>query len=66
MLYYGVMHPVACYQGLSVKPPFATNIKNVIIYNFITTCFSVSDGHPQVNRTKYSKKLLFLQWIRCV
>jgi hypothetical protein len=32
----------------------------------IATCFGLSDGHLQANRTNYSKKLLYLQRIRCV
>jgi hypothetical protein len=32
----------------------------------IATCFGLADGHLQVNRTNYSKKLLYLQRIRCV
>jgi hypothetical protein len=31
----------------------------------IATCFGLSDGHLQENRTNYSKKL-YLQRIRCV
>jgi hypothetical protein len=32
----------------------------------IETCFGLTDGHLQANRTNYSKKLLYLQWTRSV
>jgi hypothetical protein len=42
------------HQGLLVKLSSTTNIQDVFIYTlFIATCFGLSDGHPQANRTKY-------------
>jgi hypothetical protein len=65
--YYGVMHPVARIIKVcqSNRPP-QRMFKIFLFILFIATCFGLSDGHLQVNRTNYSKKLLFLQRIRCV
>jgi hypothetical protein len=49
------MHPVMRVIKDWVKPSFATNIQHVFIYSFIATLFGLPDGHPQVNRTKYSQ-----------
>jgi hypothetical protein len=39
---------------------------NIFYSYLIATCFGLSDGHLQANRTNYSKKLLYLQRVRCV
>jgi hypothetical protein len=56
------MHPVARTVKVVSKPSSATIAQDVLF----ATCFGLSDGHLQANRTTYSKKLLYLQRIRCV
>jgi hypothetical protein len=64
--YYGVMHPVALIIKVVSETVFSNDCLRCFIHIFIATCFGLSDGHLQANRTNYSKKLLLLQRIRCV
>jgi hypothetical protein len=64
-LYYGGMHPVAHTIKVVSKPSSQRLLKMFYSY-LIATCFGLSDGHLQATCKNYSKKLLYLQWIRCV
>jgi hypothetical protein len=60
------MHkPTPLFSRLSVNHLRQQLLKMFYSY-LIATCFGLSDGHLQVNRTNYSKKLLYLQRICCV